>query len=162
MSSANPIWSPRLPHCQVEAAGSTWPSSGRGRPYAPARRGGTAPVAGALPVTSDIVGFNLLVLFPIISWLPETTFVTIGIPEKDIHHLVHGFAIGLWYRALTSSSSSGEDAVDRPTTPSLPTRAMVSSRRPGVDRQWIRTPGGVSMSTGGGWACDEKGMPTRR
>jgi len=57
-------------------------------------------VVVALFLVLGLAGFNLLVLFPVISWLPETTFVTIGIPEEDIHHLVHGFAIGLWYGAL--------------------------------------------------------------
>jgi hypothetical protein len=48
-----------------------------------------------------LAGFNVVLLFPLISWLPESTWIdTIGYPADDIHHLVHGAAIGLWYAAL--------------------------------------------------------------
>jgi hypothetical protein len=58
-------------------------------------------VVVALLLLVGLAGFNLLLVFPLLSWLPEAAWVdVIGYPEADLPHLVHGSAIGLWYGVL--------------------------------------------------------------
>jgi hypothetical protein len=49
------------------------------------------------------VGFNVVLAFPLMGWLPQAAFIEIGYPAEDIPHLLHGVGIGIGYGALLLS-----------------------------------------------------------
>lgn len=57
-------------------------------------------VVVALFLAVGLLGLNVVLLFPLIGWLPAATLVQLGYPAEDTHHLVHGAGIGVGYSAL--------------------------------------------------------------
>jgi hypothetical protein len=47
-----------------------------------------------------LVGTNVLLLFPLFSWLPAATLAEVGVPDDVMPHFVHGVGIGLLRLAL--------------------------------------------------------------